>query len=68
MSYKRPEIPISERPFLTISEASSYFNINANKLIGLLKEPDNPFVIKNGRKMLVKREVLYDYMMKNKEI
>ncbi len=68
MSYKKLEVPIGERPFLTIPEASSYFNINSNKLIDLLKVPGNPFLIKNGKKMLVKREVLYDYMMHNNQI
>lgn len=68
MSYKRPEIPIGERPFLTIAEASSYFNINTTKLIAMLKEPDCPFLVMNGQKMLVKREVLYDIMMKGNKI
>ena len=68
MSYKRPEMPFAEKPFLTIAEAASYFNVNTTKLITMLKEPDCPFVVMNGKKMLVKREVLYDYMMKHKQI
>lgn len=58
----KSEVSISEKPFLTLEEASSYFNINVNKIRDLTDGDDNPYVLWNGTKRLVKREALDKFL------
>lgn len=51
------EVPIWKKVNLTVEEAVLYSNIGENKLRELLNTPDCPFVIMNGKKKLVKREL-----------
>ena len=68
MSQKKPDIPIESRPLLSLSEASAYFGINTNKLTKMLSEPHCPFVLKNGNKYMVKKDVLIEYLMNKNQI
>ena len=51
-----------EKFTLTINEAAEYFNIGRNKLREMVKEPDCNFVLYIGKKTLIKRQRLEDYL------
>lgn len=52
-----PETKCCDKFLLTVSEASSYFNIGDRKLRSILAEhPDQPLYIQNGVKVLIKRK------------
>lgn len=52
------KIPVWEKFALTIQEASQYFNIGEKKLRHLVQDHiDNGFVLQNGNKILIKREM-----------
>ena len=54
------EIPIWEKAYLTLNEASAYTNIGVNKLRELIK--DAPFILWVGGKRLIKREELIKFL------
>lgn len=56
------KIDISDKYALTIEEAAEYFNIGENKLRELIKEPGCNFVLVVGRKNLIKRKKMEDYL------
>ena len=58
----KSEVSISEKPFLTLDEASKYFNMNVNKLRELTAGDNNEYVLWNGTKRLIKREALYKFL------
>lgn len=49
-------IPLWEKPYLTIDEAASLFNIGMNRLRELSNEDDCDFVVWIGNKRLFKRK------------
>lgn len=49
-------LPIDRKVTLTIREVAEYSNIGMNKLDGLLRTPNCPFVLYVGTKKLVKRK------------
>ena len=51
-----------EKFMLTINEAAEYFNIGTNKLREMVKEPECDFVLYIGKKALIKRERLENYL------
>lgn len=59
---RRIEVPIWERSLLTVEEAALYSGIGRNKLRSLTDKDDCPFVLWIGRKRLIKREVLDEYI------
>ena len=59
---KRIEVPIWKRSLLTVEEAALYSGIGRNKLHSLTDKDDCPFVLWIGRKRLIKREVLDEYI------
>ena len=61
---KKKEVPIWEKYALTVDEATLYFNIGENKLRDLIREPDCEFVLYVGRKALIKRTVLEEFLRK----
>lgn len=61
-------IPLSERPMLSIQEASVYYRIGTNKLREMVKQPDCPFVIKVGRRFMIKRTEFDAFLKNAKEI
>lgn len=56
------KIPLSEKFNLTISEASSYFNIGRDKLYELAKEEGNNYTLHNGKTILFKRKQLEKFL------
>jgi len=56
------DIPVWERPTLTLEEAASYFNIGINRLRDLSNEDDCEFVIWVGSKRLFKRKKLEKFI------
>lgn len=51
-----------EKFALTISEAAEYFNIGTNKLREMVKKPECDFVLYVGKRTLIKRERLENYL------
>lgn len=62
METKPETVPIHLKMTLTIKEASEYSNIGMNKIDGLLRMPNCPFVLFVGTKKLVKREEFENYI------
>lgn len=55
-------VPISEKYALSIKEAAHYTGIGQNVLYELIKIPRCPFVLQVGKKHLIKREKLEQYL------
>ncbi len=64
----KKEVPIWEKANLTLEEASAYFSIGVNKLKELSEDDRCPFVLWCGRKRLIKREKLTEYLAKQYSI
>ena len=58
------EVPIPQKSCLTIEEAAAYFGIGQNKLRALTDDDHCPFVLWVGKKRLIKRRVLDEYLVK----
>lgn len=56
------EVPIWEKSNLTLEEAAAYFGIGVNKLRELTDDKNCRFVIWCGRKRLIKRKALDEYL------
>lgn len=50
------DTPLSEKLLLSVTEAARYSGIGINRLSAMLNEPNCPFVMRVGRRRLVKRE------------
>ncbi len=59
------KVPIHLKMTLTIKEAALYSNIGINKIEGMLRKPNCPFVLYVGSKKLVKRKKFEQYIRKN---
>lgn len=60
--------PPKDKYALTIEEAASYFGIGETKLRALTEEENCSFVLWNGAKRLIKRELLERYLDKSYSI
>ena len=56
------EVPLWEKPNLTLEEASSYFNIGINKLRELSNANNCDFVLWIGTKRLIKRKLFERFL------
>ena len=57
------DIPIWEKYTLTVEEAAQYFQIGENKLRRILEEnPDEEFVLSNGNRKQIKRQLFEKYI------
>ena len=56
MAVEIEKVPIHLKVTLTIREAAEYSNIGINKIDGMLRSPNCPFVLFVGTKKLVKRK------------
>lgn len=65
MTIQRKEIPLWEKPNLTIEEAASLYNIGEHKLRELTDSDACSFVLYVGRKRLIKRKQFEDYIAKS---
>ena len=61
---KQFEIPLYEKPFLSIEEASVYTGIGRDKLYELTNPEDCPFVLWIGNRRMIKRRVFDEYIEK----
>ena len=59
---KEKDIPIWEKSYLTLEQASMYTGIGMTKLRQLSDNESCPFVLWNGSKRLLKRRVLDIYL------
>ena len=55
-------LPIDRKMLLSIREAAEYSNIGINKIDGMLRSPNCPFVLFVGSKKLVKRKEFEQYI------
>ena len=56
-------VPVSEKFCLTIEEAASYFGIGEGKIRKLISSnPNADYLLKNGRKTVIKRELFEEYL------
>lgn len=62
------EVPIWEKSNLTLEEASAYFGIGINRLRLLTDDEKCSFVLWCGRKRLIKRKKLDEYLTKTYSI
>lgn len=58
-------IPIWEKPNLTVEEAAAYTGVGINKLRDLSNSKTCDFVLWIGKKRLLKRKKLEEYLEKN---
>lgn len=59
---KKIEIPITEKVYLTLDEASAIFGIGVNKLRKVCDEHDKHLVLWVGQKRLIKKQRLKDFL------
>lgn len=62
------ETPLCEKLCLTAKEAARYSGIGINKISRMLNEPDCPFVMRVGRKRMVKREAFEEFIKSANQI
>ena len=56
-------VPVSDKYGLTIEEAAAYFGIGEEKIRKLLSNnPDADYLLKNGRKSVIKRKLFEEYL------
>ena len=64
----RKEIPIWEKSNLTLEEAAAYSGVGVNKLRQLTDDESCQFVLWVGRKRLIKRKKMDEYLDKTYSI
>lgn len=62
------EVPIWEKSMLTLEEAAAYTGIGINKLRDISEGERCEFVLWNGRKRMLKRRKLVEYLEKSYSI
>ena len=65
---KNIEIPVWKKVTITKEEAAAYSNIGINKIDELMRNPRCKFVIYIGKKRLMKRTQVEEFIEKNVEI
>ncbi len=60
----KKEVPIWEKTCLSIEEAAALVNIGENKLYELTNDENCPYVLWVGKRRLIKRKALEDYLAK----
>lgn len=65
---KKFNVPIWQKSNLTLEEAAAYSGIGINKLRKMTDEKYCQFVLWNGRKRLIKRRKLDEYIEKSYSI
>ena len=59
---KNENLPLCEKYVLTVDEACSYFSIGRDKMYEMAKAPGAPYVLRNGRTILIKRAAMEKYI------
>lgn len=65
---KKKEVPIWEKSNLTIEEAAAYYGIGMNKLRQLTENENCNLVLWVGRKRLIKRRMMDEFLDKQYSI
>lgn len=68
MAEKKYNIPLYEKPFLSIEEATVYTGIGRDKLYELTNSEDCPFVLWIGNRRMIKRKRFDEYIEKQYSI
>ena len=68
VSRRDDDTPLCEKLCLTVSEASKYSGIGINTISKLLNDPSCPFVMRVGRKRMVKREAFEEFIKSVEQI
>ena len=58
----KDKIALSQKSLLTLEEASAYFNIGVCKMRELTNDENCPYVLWNGNKRLIKRQLLEEHL------
>ncbi|MCR5048527.1 MAG: transposase [Saccharofermentans sp.] len=58
----KDKIALSQKPLLTLEEASAYFNIGVCKMRELTNDENCPYVLWNGSKRLIKRKPFEEFL------
>lgn len=58
----KEKLSICDKAYLTLEEATEYFNIGINKLREMTNDKNCPYVIWNGTKRLIKRRKFEAYL------
>ena len=58
----KTEVAIADKAFLTLEEATAYFNIGIMKMRELTNDDHCPYVLWNGSKRLIKRKPFEEYL------
>lgn len=66
---KTIDIPLSEKKYLTLSQAAAYFNIGAHRIRDMTNLDEcAPYVIFSGNRRLISREGFEQYLTKTRSI
>ncbi len=69
MSMAVPHIDFWHQHLLTIEQASAYFCIGENKMRAIVeKNPKEPFILRNGTRILIKKELFGQFIDKQSVI
>lgn len=68
MAEKKYNVPLYEKPFLSIEEATVYTGIGRDKLYELTNPEDCPFVLWIGNRRMIKRKRFDEYIEKQYSI
>lgn len=58
----KDKIALSQKSLLTLEEASAYFNNGVCKMRELTNDENCPYVLWNGNKRLIKRQLLEEHL------
>lgn len=56
-------VPVYRKVLLTVKEAADYSGLGVNKIREITDEENLDFVVQNGNKRLIKRELFKEYLL-----
>ena len=69
IALKQLQIPFYERYLLTVEETSAYFHIGSKKMYEMIQEnPEAPWLLLNGNRKMIKREMFARWIDQQSEI
>ena len=69
IALKQLQIPFYERYLLTVEETSAYFHIGSKKMYQMIMEnPEAPWLLLNGNRKMIKREIFARWIDQQTEI
>lgn len=61
-SNQRVQVPVSDKVLWSLKEAAEFSNISMYKLKDAIKDPECPFAIQVGHRMMIRRQDFLDYL------